>query len=286
MKTKASLMRLMGLVPAALLAAAIGGAPAWGVEALQNGFALWDEEHGTEAIRRLDADPATPGRELIVAGETELFTDLGTTVQSQIKVFARVMTADGSSEIGRLSQPIAFGTSPYPDPGLAANQEGGANETIYGGEFRSTVVPAGFTTAQGVDRIVNQAFGFPFGLGFAENTGAITRTLVIGLGIEGVFGNVTEPFVEVGRVAFFSFDAVPSAGEFNFLCAKGFAGQSGDWFLESDEAGVGNFLAGARVGDDEIRVVENNDTIEFARYRYFDPTDCSLLDEVFVHIIK
>ncbi len=141
------------------------------------------------------------------------------------------------------------------------------------------------TTAQGVDRVFD-VFELPFGFGFAENTGAITRTLVIGLGIEGVFGNVTEPFVEVGRVAFYSYDAVPSAGEFNFLCAKGFAMQSGDCFLESDEAGVGNFLAGARVNDDEIRVVDVNDTTGFARYRYFDPTDCSLLDEVFVKIIR
>lgn len=223
MKTKASLKRLMRLVPAALLAAAIGAAPAWGVEALQNGFALWDEKDGIEAFKRLDMDPATPGRELIVAGETESFTDLGTTVRSQVRIFARVMTADGSSEIGRFSQPIAFGTSAYPDPGLAVNQEGGANETIYGGEFRSTVVPAGSTTAQGVDRIMSQAFDFPFGLGFAENTGAITRTLVIGIGIGGNYANITEPFVEVGRFAFFSFDAVPSAGVFDFLCAKGFA---------------------------------------------------------------
>ncbi|MCH8035500.1 MAG: hypothetical protein IIC53_00075 [Proteobacteria bacterium] len=286
MKTKAPLRRIIRLVPAGLLAAVIGAAPAWGVEALQNGFALWDEKDGIEALRRLDMDPATPGRELIVAKGTAIFTDLGTTVRSQVKVFARVMTADGSSEIGRLSQPIAFGTSPYPDPGLAANQEGGGNETVYGGEFRSTVVPAGFTTAQGVDRIMNQAFDVPFGFGFAENTGAITRTLVIGLGIEGNYGNFTEPYVEVGRVAFFSFDAVPSAGEFDFLCAKGFAVQSGDWFLEIGEAGVGNFLAGARVDDDEIRVVEYNDTTEFARYRYFDPTDCSLLDEVFVNILR
>ena len=285
MKTKAPLRRLIGLVPAALLAAVIGAAPAWGVEALQNGFALWDEKDGIEALRRLDVDPATPGRELIVAKGTAIFTDLGTTVRSQVKVFARVMTADGSSEIGRFSQPIAFGTSPYPDPGLAANQEGGGNETVYGGEFRTTTIPAGFTTAQGVDRIMNQAFDVRFGFGFAENTGAITRTLAIGIGIEGNYANITEPFVEVGKFAFFSFDAVPSAGEFDLLCAKGFAVQSGDWFLAIGEAGVGNFLAGARVDDDEIRVVEYNDTTDFVRFRYFDPTDCSLLDEVFVHFI-
>lgn len=49
---------------------------------------------------------------------------------------------------------------------------------------------------------------------------------------------------------------------------------------------MGNFLAGARIDDDEIRIVEDNDTTDFVRYRYFDPTDCSLLDEVFVNIIK
>ncbi len=286
MKTQASLKRFIGLVPAALLAAVIGTAPAWGVEALQNGFSLWDEKDGVEALMRLDADPATPGRELMVAGETDSFTDLGTTVQSQIQVFARVVTADNSSEIGRLSQRIAIATGAYPDPGLADNQVGGINETLYGRENTTLTIPAGFTTAQGVDRIMNQAFGFPFGLGFAENTGAITRTLVIGLGIEGVFGNVTEPFVEVGSFAFFSFDAVPSVGEFNFLCSKAFAVQIGDWFLESDDAGVGNFLAGARVDDDEIRVVFINDTTETAGYLYFDPTDCSLLDAVSVQIIK
>ncbi len=286
MKTKAPLKRFIGLVPAALLAAAIGTAPAWGAEALQNGFSLWNEEDGIEALMRLDADPATAGRELILGGETASFTDLGTTVQSQIEVFVRVVAPDNSSEFGRLSRRISIETSAYPDPGLADNQVGGINETLYGGENTTLTIPAGFTTDQGVDRIMNQAFGFPFGFGFAENTGAITRTLVIGLGIEGVFGNVTQPFVEVGRFAFFSFDAVPSAGTFDFLCSKSFAVQTGNWFLESDEAGVGNFLAGARVNDGEIRVVEKNDTVEFARYRYFDPTDCSLLDEVFVKIIR
>ncbi len=288
-KTKASLKRLIGLVPAALLAAVIGAAPAWGVEALQNGFSLWSDEDDVEALTRLDADPATPGRELIVGGGTDLFLDSGTTVQSQIKVFARVVSPDNSSEFGRLSRRMFLGTRAYPDPGLADNQEDGANETVYGGGFGTTTIPAGQTTAEGVDTI-SGVFGFPSGFGIAENTGPITRTLVIGFGIDANYENFMDDFVDVSKFAFFSFDAVPSAGKFNFLCAKAFAGQSpaliGDFNLESDDAGVGNFLAGARVNDDEIRVVEENDTTGAARYRYFDPTDCSLLDTVFVTIIK
>ena len=248
-------------------------------------FSLWGDEGDIEALTRLDADPATPGRELIVGGGTDLFLDSGTTVQSQTKVFARVVAPDNSSEFGRLSRRIFLATSAYPDPGLAANQEGGADETVYGGGFGTTTIPAGQTTAEGVDTI-SGVFGFPSGFGIAENTGPITRTLVIGLGIDANYENFTDDFVDVSRFAFFSFDAAPSAGKFNFLCAKAFDGQSGDWEFVSDQAGVGNFLAGARVNDDEIRLVEENDTTEFARYRYYDPTDCSLLDTVFVAIIK
>ena len=284
MKTKASLKRLIGLVPAALLAAVIGAAPAWGVESLKKTDFLWRSED-PQALMRLDADKATPGRELIVGGETDSFIDLGTTVRSEIKVFVRVVTPDASSEFGRLSKRIGLATNAYPDPGLAANQEGGGNETVYGGEFGTTTIPAGQTTAEGVDRI-SGVFGGPFGFGFAQNTGAITGTLVIGVGIDGNYSNLADGFVEVSRFAFFSFNGVPSAGKFTFLCAKAFAGQSGDFFLENDEAGVSNFLAGARVNDDEIRLLQENETIEFARYRYFDPTDCSVLDTVFVKIKK
>ncbi len=284
MKTKASLKRLIGLVPAALLAAVIGAAPAWGVESLKKGFFLWRSE-APKALTRLDADPATPGRELIVGGGTDLFLDSGTTVRSQFTEFVRVVSPDNSSEFGRLSRRIFLATSAYPDPGLAANQEGGADETAYGGGFGTTTIPAGQTTAEGVDTI-SGVFGFPSGFGIAENTGPITRTLVIGFGIDANYENFMDDFVAVSKFAFFSFDAVPSAGKFNFLCAKAFAGQSGDFELESDEAAVSNFLAGPRATDDEIRTHEENDTTGAARYRYFDPTDCSLLDTVFVTIIK
>ena len=76
------------------------------------------------------------------------------------------------------------------------------------------------------------------------------------------------------------------AGKFEFSCARAFNGESGDFRLENGDAGVGNFLAGLRVNDDEIRISDENEITGFSRFRYYDPTDCTLLDTVFVAIIE
>jgi len=227
-------------------------------------------------LARFDYDPVTAGVELIIGndGERTILPGAPGPVRGEYKVKVNIYSPDGATPLADMPTLRVWSDS-YPDPGDPVNQQTGANETWYGsidGNF--TNIPFGMAAAE-ARALVLDYLGYPIGFGIGATNGATTRTLVFGTGINVIYFTNSTGDVDISKYKFNSLDATTLTE----LCAIVIpAEDQWGWVFEAgDGASLGNYLAGLRALDDEIKITKfrERELVDEQQTIYYDPRTCA-----------
>ena len=284
MKTKRStnwigMQSILFMIISGLMAINVGA-----VEPLKEAFSLWLNDDSLIDLRFVgfDFDSSTAEIELIGGGEGEetVLPPVSGNVSAHLSEKISVHSADGTSLIFAFPT-IGLTSSTYPDPGDSANQQGGSNETFYGGDFCCFNIPMGTPAADARQTVIDRA-EFPIGFGVANSSGG-ARTFIFGLGFGLEYSNITESNGNASKYKFESYDVAT----LTMLCSRQFLGLSNGWLLEEPAtSSVGNYLSGTRANDDEIRVLRAKEKPWgfLQQIIYIDPRTCA--DISVVHVAR
>ena len=268
----------IGCVAATLFLSCALGGNAGAAEPGKDAALLLHTSDGSlsSVIAGFDFDPSVPGIELIIGndGETTIVPGAPGPVRGEVKVKASFYSPDGTSLLGEMPT-LRVWSDNYPDPGDVDNQQGGVNETWYGsnnGDFR--VIQSGTPAADAREQVLDNV-GFPIGFGIGATNGGTTRTLVFGLGIDLVYFTNATGDVGVSKYKFTSLDATTLTQ----LCVIVIPAidQWGWDFEAGDGAALGNYLAGNRASDDEIKITKYRERalVDEQQTIYYDPRTCA-----------